>query len=110
MGIITDQHLSWQDHIAQLAIKLSHDIASLLCVPLYLLKSVLLTLYNAYFVSHLSYAIEFRSNASSSLLQKIRVLQKRAVRIIAHANYYAHAFPNANELGIFLLNDFIIYT
>ena len=43
-------------------------------------------------------------------LQKIRVLQKRAVRIIAHINYYTHAFPITNELGILLLDDFIIYS
>ena len=59
-------------------------------------------------MSRIYHAIEFRSNASSACLQNIRVLQKRAVRIIAHANYYAHASPIANELGILLLDDFII--
>ena len=81
LEIIIGQHLSWQDHIAQLANKLSHDIALLLCAARCLPKSVLLTLCNAFFISHLLYAIEFWSNASSACLQKIRVLQKRAVII-----------------------------
>ena len=66
LGIIIDQHLSLQDHIAQLAIKLSHDIALLLLAACCLPKSVLSTINNAFFVLHLSYGIEFRSNASSA--------------------------------------------
>jgi hypothetical protein len=109
LGVIIDQNLSWKEHITQLTAKLSHDIALLKTAARSFSTSVLLTLYYAFFHSHLSYGIELWFNANNYLLQQIRVLQKRAIRIIFHADYLAHSEPIANTLGILLFDDYVKY-
>ena len=58
LGVIIDQRLSWLDHINDLVLKLSHDIALLNTASKLFPKPVLLSLYYTFFHSHLIYGIE----------------------------------------------------
>jgi hypothetical protein len=77
-------------------------------------KSCLLTLYNAFFHAHLSYAILFWSTAGTVILNSIRALQKRALRIIAGIPCYylintESVLTTASRLNVLVLDDFVLF-
>ena len=105
LSVIIYQHLSWLDHINRLVSKLSHDIALLNTTSKLFPKPVLLSLYYAFFHSHLIYGIEIWCGANMSIKKHLRLLQKRAIRIVCCAPFLAHTEPIAKDLKILLLND-----
>ncbi len=48
--------------------------------------------------SHLSYGINVYGCATSTALEKLRIMQKKAIRVISNANYRAHTAPLFREL------------
>jgi hypothetical protein len=57
--------------------------------------------------SHLSYCINVYSCAITTNLQKLRVKQKEAIRIICNASYRDHTIPLFISKKILLLNEMI---
>ncbi len=110
VGLLIDDTLSWSPQIDQLCTKLSHDIALLKTAAYYLPQECLLSLYYALFYSHLIYGIEFWSASGIKLQIPIKLAQKKAIRIIAHAHFMAHTEPLANNLGILLYDDLVFLT
>ena len=89
--------------------KLSHDIALLNTASKLFPKPVLLSLYYAFFHSHLKYGIEIWCDANMSVKEHLILLQKRAIRIVCHAPLLVHTEPIAKDLNILLLNDLISF-
>ena len=67
----------------------------------------LLTVYNSYFQSHLSYGIIFWGNSTDS--NKIFKIQKRALRIMSHCNKYTSCRPLFAKFRILPLFSLYIY-
>jgi hypothetical protein len=101
--------LNWLDHISALNKKLACDVALLHVANSHLPKHTLLTLYYAFFQSHLSYAILYWSSANSNSLQTTKILQKRAIRILSGAEPRSHTQPLAYHLNILLFDDFVYF-
>jgi len=80
LGLVTDESLSWKDHITQLIPKLSKACYALRSIRLYMTQDALKTVYYSYLFSLISYGIIFWGNSSYS--SHIFQLQKKAVRII----------------------------
>ena len=72
-------------------------------------KQCLISLYHAFFQSHLSYAILYWSSGNSTLIQTITILQKCTIKIIFGAKPRSHTQPIANTLNILLFDDFVYY-
>ena len=53
----------------------------------------LLTVYNTLMLPHLSYCCEIWGNTYRSRLNKIIILQKRALRLVGKESYRAHTSP-----------------
>ena len=68
-------------------------------------QRVLLSLYYALIYSHLSYGICVWGNADDSLLEKIRVAQKKVVRILGNADYLAPTLEIFKSLNILNLDE-----
>jgi hypothetical protein len=80
LGLQTDNHLNWKNHINQLIQKLSgacYAVRSLLHISN---ADTLKSNYFAYFYSLMKYRIIFRGNSSDS--KKVFTLQKKIVRIM----------------------------
>jgi hypothetical protein len=92
LGIILDNKLNWKDHINCLILKLSHDVAMLKVASHCLPKSCLLTLYFSFFHSHMSYAINFWSNAGTTFCEPIRSLQIKESTIFDKQYYIITAY------------------
>ena len=84
LGLILDNKLDWKGQIAELTKKLSRAIGLIHKMKGLCPISVLRSLYHSLFNSHLSYGLVVWGNASRWNLEKIRSLQKRVLRLIAH--------------------------
>jgi hypothetical protein len=60
--------------------------------------------------SHLAYCINIYGCASATVLNKLIVKQKEAIRVVSLANYRDHTVPLFKKLNILPLNELIMYS
>ena len=82
LGVIIDEKLSWEPHLEHLASKLNLCIVSIKRIYKYIPKSEYLKIYNALFMSHLSYCISCWGGVSHHKLSRIFAIQKRCIRLL----------------------------
>lgn len=84
LGLILDQQLSWNSHIDILCSKLSTALFALRRVKATASPNILKTAYYALFETHIRYGITLWGGSSNSNLNRVLVLQKKAVRLMAN--------------------------
>ena len=96
LGVMIDNHLSWKHHINHVALKISRNIGILSQKKLrhFVPLKTLFGNYNSLIFPYLSYGLFAWSQASKTHLDKLLILQKRAVRLINFAPFHSHAVPN----------------
>ena len=82
LGVLMDEHLNWKKQISNVTKKISRGIGLLAKLRCYLDPKLLRNIYFSIVYSHLSYGIEAWGSACTSDLEKILILQKKAVRIL----------------------------
>ena len=90
LGVLVDENLKWDSHISYICKKISRDIGVMGRVRSFLSSKELLLLYNTLILPHLNYCAAVWGSAYHSKLQRILILQKRAVRIIDHKPRFFH--------------------
>ena len=90
LGVLIDEKLSWNEHIALVKSKISKSIFLLNRAKHVLNDRALLTLYNSIVLPYLSYCCEIWGNTYKSRLNNIVILQKRAMRIVHGVHYRDH--------------------
>jgi hypothetical protein len=93
LGVFLDEHLTLNKHIDHVTAKLSKSLYILNRVKQLISPSSQRKLYFSLFHSHLLYCINILSCTSQTNINRISVLQKKAVRVISKANYNAHSTP-----------------
>lgn len=83
----------WDSYIQNLARKLTNIVGVLYKHYHMLPSSVKLLIYNAVFNSHISYCHLVWATTTSTYLNKLFSLQKKAIRVVANASYYTHTDP-----------------
>jgi hypothetical protein len=89
---------------------MSHIGSSLFCMRRaqnFLTPNVLKTLYFAFIQSHLNYCPIILSSISQQNFNQIKLIQKKAIRIITRSSYTAHTEPLFAQLQI-LPNELIL--
>jgi hypothetical protein len=86
LGSIITSNLSWKKHCSMLCNKLSRTIGTLKRLQNTVPTFVLLTIYNSFFLSHLSQSILLWGHKPGRVIK----LQKRAIRTIFKTKYNAH--------------------
>ena len=109
LGIIIDKRFTWQRHISSVTLKVSKSLYALTRLKFKLPRHTLVILYSSLVFSHLSYCNIMWGCASTSALQELLVLQKRAIRIINKSNYLSHTSPIFKDLAILKLSDINFY-
>ena len=104
LGILMDQHLSWDQHLKMLKQKLSRANGLLAKVRYYLSPKLLRTLYFSIFESHLRYGCQIWGQHSNHNLKDIANLQPKTIRIINFKNKYTPVEPLLKETKIMTLN------
>ena len=109
LGLLLDDRLTWKAHICELSKKLSRSVGMLFKIRDFCPKSVLRSLYFSIFNSHLSYGLPAWGNADKLYLEKINLIQKKAIRAITFADFNDHTSPLLKELKILSLSDLYQY-
>jgi len=108
LGIIIDDKFTWHRHINSIALKMSKSLGSLCRIKLKLGTRCLRALYYALIYPHLTYCVIIWGSASKTVLNKLFVLQKRALRIIEGCNWRCHTIPLFLKHYLLKLEDIYI--
>lgn len=101
LGITLDEHLSWKPHVQRVANKTSRNIGILRRLKNIIPTTVLRTIYNTLILPHFHYGIL----SWGFKMSRLKLLQKRAVRVISGSRYNAHTDPLFKKLHIVKLTD-----
>lgn len=105
LGVFIDRHLSWRDHINYISLKIAKNIGIISRVAKILPKNIRLSLYNSLILPYLSYANLIWASNYVSPLQRLVILQKRAVRMIVGASRTEHSQPIFKDLNLLNLKQ-----
>ena len=87
-GVIIDSHLNWKNHMLMVSKKISRCIGIMCKLRQFMNTSMLKNIHYSLLYSHMVYAIQVWRSACISEINKILVLQKRALRIITHKDIF----------------------
>jgi len=107
LGILLDEHLSFDQHTTYLSGKLAKSCYMLSKVKNIFPKKTLKVLYFALVQSHLLYCANIISCTNAKNIKKIETLQKKAIRLVCNVNSTAHTKPLFSELSILPFKDII---
>jgi hypothetical protein len=107
LGILLDEYLSFDDHISSLCAKISKSLYCINRIKNFVTKSALKMLYDAMIHSHIVYCINIYGCANLTSLQKLKIKQKEAIRIIANVGYREHTNPLFKNLKILPIDKLI---
>ena len=109
LGVLIDQHLNFQSHIAYIKGKISRTLGILYKAKKLFDHTILLMLYNSFINPLFAYCICVWGNAPESYLDPLIKLQKRAIRVIAGVKKLAHTAPLFKKLKVMNLKNIYIY-
>ena len=104
LGIIIDNKLNWKSHVDELTKTLGKAIGLLSKLKHFLKSSTLKHLYHSIFNSHLVYGCILWKTVMDIQLNRVRTLQKRAIRTITFSRYNDHTSQHFRNLKILKLN------
>ena len=93
LGVLIDYKLSWNNHIDTILLKISRTVGLLSKLRHFVPFSTLISIYHSLIAPYLPCGLIAWGQASKSQLNKLLVLQKRALRFIHFAKPRDHAIP-----------------
>ena len=109
LGITVDDKLSWRPHINNISNIISHNIGIINRLKFHIPSSSLLTLYFSLILPYLNYGILAWGNTHQTLLDKLLLLQKKALRIICRVPPRSHSDPLFTKLRILKIKDLYFF-
>ena len=107
LGVHIDSRLTWNDHIFSLTSTIARNVGVISKLKYILPQPILKTLYQSLIVPHLSYCSIIWSGTSNKNLNRLFILQKRAIRHIAKADSHDHTSPLFRILNLLKLKDLL---
>ena len=105
LGVIIDQTFTWAKHLTHLTSKIAKSIGILKKASNAFNQSTLRMLYYSFLQPYFDYCILIWGKAADSHLNKLILLQKRAIRTICGAQFLAHTTNLFASLKILKLKD-----
>ena len=105
LGIMFDEHLTGKNHITMLTYKLCKVIGILNRLKNIYPQQALLSIYNALFLSHMTYGLLLWGNQD----EQVSKVQKKSIPLIAGSEYLAHCEPLFKELELLKNEDLFYY-
>ena len=100
LGVLLDEHLTWQAHINNVEAKVSKSIGIIAKARKYLNLKALKSLYFSFIHPYITYGNVAWASTFRTKLQKIYRLQKRAIRVMTHSSRITHSRPLMQEHSI----------
>lgn len=105
LGIHIDANLNWHNHILNLHTKISKSMYVINKTKHFIPKKHLKILYHSLIQPHIEYGLVLWGLTHSTYVNKIKVLQKKAIRIINRAAYNDHTNQYFHNMRILKLNE-----
>ena len=105
LGIYIDETLTGTFHCEEIIKRLNRANGILAKARHYMPLHILKNIYYAVFSSHLLYGSQIWGQTSKTVMNKISLLQRKAVRIITHSKTRDHTNPLFKELKILKVMD-----
>ena len=105
LGVTIDSNLTWNEHIHNIHTSMSRNTGILYKLKEFLSERSLLILYNSLVLSHINYCNIIWGNCSTTKLNSLLLLQKRAVRTITNSCYLSHTEPLFHRLKTLRIKD-----
>ena len=93
LGVILDDHLSWEHHVNGVTSRISKLIPLMYQVRDNLSSNSLRQIYFALIYPSLTYCIAVWRSCNSTVFQGVRLVMKRVVRIMSFSNRFEHSGP-----------------
>ena len=101
LGLQLNHNLNWTKHINYISLKMSKIIGIIYKLKSVFPTAILRSIYNTLLLPHMSYCIL----SWGSQIDKIRLLQKKAIRNVTKSAYTAHTEPLHKEYNILKVQD-----
>ena len=105
LGVTLDNHLTWKYHVDDICCKISRAIGAISRISAIVPTHILLNLYFSMILPHLMYCNIVWGNCAIYLLNRIHILQKRAIRIITNSKPYTHSDPLFKKMKLLTIYD-----
>ena len=109
LGVFFDPQLNFNFHVKSITSKLSKALYMLRSTKNFLPQKARKAVYYTLFHCHLIYCLPIWSSTSSSNINTVSILQKKAVHIVVLEKYNAHTQPIFKKLKILPLDKLISY-
>ena len=109
LGVILDNGLRFDLHIRSISDKISKNIGVLYKIRNFVPTSILINLYYSLIYPYLTYCNIVWGGTCNNHLNKLVLLQKRAIRVISNSGYLDHTAPIFKKLNLLKLDDIHIY-
>ena len=107
-GLLIDKNLSWKNHIDAIATKISKSVGLIAKLCHYIPRKIVLNFCKSLIHPYLTYGLPALGQAGKMYLNKIRILQKRALRLLFFADVRDHAIPLFLEANVLPIRHFYI--
>jgi hypothetical protein len=104
-----DENLRWYPLCRKAAVKIGRSSASMRKVKQFVGTHALKTMYNSMILPHLSYCIAAWGGTFDKATKRMKVQQKKAIRIITKARAMEHTEPRLKKLETLKLEDLYKY-
>ena len=91
LGVFIDSNLTWKQHILSISSKISKSLGIISRLRHFVPTDTLLIIYRSFIQPYITYGIAVWGQAAQTNLDKLIILQKRALRLIHFAPYRSHA-------------------
>lgn len=100
LGVYFNTNMTWDAHFDSVTTSLAKCVGILAKFRCFFPIPVKCILYNTLFMSDINYCFLVWGSTTQTNIQKINVIQKKAVRDIANADYLAHTEPLYKRFNI----------
>ena len=107
LGIYIDAKLTWKKHIGYIASKISQSLGAIGRARKLLPQNILLMLYHSMIYPYLTYCNIVWGSANPTVIKRLEILQKRAVRIVTNSSFNSTSGPLFFRLKLLKLSDIV---
>jgi len=110
LGVLFDEYLSFEDHVSSICAKISKSLFCINRVKNFITPNALKMLYFAMVHSHINYCLNVYSCANITTLNRLKLKQKEAIRVISNVGYRDHTERLFKKHGILPFEDLVKYS
>ena len=106
LGVMFNEHMRWDDEVDMIVKKLSKVVGIIYKYRRTLPPFILRLVYNSLFYACFNYCFLVWGNTTITNINRLYILQKRAIRILGNGKYDSHTAPLFKKFEIIEITKF----